>query len=77
MSRRQPELLYQYSMEVLHLKNARPQDMILASSHDATQSPAVFANYGEGYLSFIGDVNAEEGTTALYLSMCGVKDFDG
>ncbi|PIL32501.1 transporter [Ganoderma sinense ZZ0214-1] len=39
----------------------------------AQESAAVFARVGKGYLGYVGDVNAEQGSTRLILEMCGVK----
>jgi hypothetical protein len=72
MSRRGPNLPQQYSMKALHLIGTRAEDRIYISSPGSTQSPAVFAKYGDGNLGWIGDVNTEDGTTELLLTMCGV-----
>ncbi|KAI0776992.1 hypothetical protein BD413DRAFT_524578 [Trametes elegans] len=38
----------------------------------AAESPAVFTRVGEGYLGYVGDVNAEQGSIRLLIEMCGV-----
>ena len=72
MSRRGPNLPKQYSMKALHLSGTRAEDRIYISSPGSTQSPAVFAKYGNGNLGWVGDVNTEDGTTELLLTMSGV-----
>lgn len=42
------------------------------SMHDESQSPVVFQTYGKGRVGFVGDVNAETGTTKAILAMCGL-----
>ncbi|OJD12875.1 hypothetical protein AJ78_06590 [Emergomyces pasteurianus Ep9510] len=39
---------------------------------DLKQTPVVFAPVGEGWLGYVGDVNAEVGSTAVVLAMCGL-----
>ena len=43
------------------------------TGEQAEESPAVLARVGQGYLGYVGDVNAEQGSTRLILEMCGVK----
>jgi hypothetical protein len=71
-SRRGHNLPQQYSMKALHLRGTRAEDRIYISSPSSNQSPAVFAKYGDGNLGWIGDVNTEDGTTELLLTMCGI-----
>ncbi|KAJ2896267.1 hypothetical protein MKZ38_005721 [Zalerion maritima] len=40
-----------------------------AQIEDKTQAPVVFLKVGEGWLGYTGDVNAEDGTTAVVLGM--------
>ncbi|RPD52548.1 hypothetical protein L226DRAFT_617795 [Lentinus tigrinus ALCF2SS1-7] len=42
------------------------------SPEEATETPAVFAPVGRGFLGYVGDVNGEQGSTRLILEMCGV-----
>lgn len=72
LRRPHPNLPQQYRMKALHLRNTRLEDRIYVSDPSSTQSPAIFAKYGNGYLGWIGDVNTENGTTELLLTMCGV-----
>jgi hypothetical protein len=68
--------LRQYSMKAVHLKNTQLEERVYVSTDtydDKTQSPVIFAKYaGSGYLGWIGDVNAEIGTTELLLAMCNL-----
>ncbi|GKZ34531.1 hypothetical protein AbraIFM66950_004807 [Aspergillus brasiliensis] len=75
-----------YSMKVLHVKDARPQEKLyvpiedaLTESHvfpptsvDQTQAAVVGARLGRGYLYYCGDVNGEDGSDQLMLSLCGL-----
>lgn len=72
LSCRTPDLPQQYSMKTLHLGRTRVEERIYISSPSSTQSPAVFTKYSNGYLGWIGDVNTEDGTTEVLLTMCGV-----
>jgi hypothetical protein len=75
-----------YSMKVLHVKNARPDEKIFVPVADAmtqsnvfppeyvdhAQAAVVGAKVGNGYLVYIGDVNAEEGSDNIILSLCSL-----
>lgn len=76
-----PSLVPSYSMKVLHVsglcpgdtiylpsENARLQSMIFlpVAITDRSESPAVQTRVGRGYFAYIGDVNAEEGSTKLF-----------
>ncbi|KAJ9645261.1 hypothetical protein H2201_005607 [Coniosporium apollinis] len=39
---------------------------------DIQQSPVVYAAVGEGWLGYVGDVNAEEASDNVVLAMCGL-----
>ncbi|TPR06541.1 Alpha/beta hydrolase family protein [Aspergillus niger] len=74
-----------YSMKVLHIKDAGSQEKryvptegALTQSHvfppmraDETQAAVVGARLGRGYLYYCGDVNWEDGSNQLMLSLCG------
>lgn len=77
-----------YSMKTLHLQHvpsaarvyvpeasSRTQSMVFApAAVDLQQCPAVFSQYGKGYIGYIGDVNNEEGSRKLLTAMlrkCG------
>ena len=75
----------EYSMKAVHLKGATSDSKIyvpLEQSRvesrvfppdpvDQSQSPAVWAKCGNGWLGFIGDVNNEEGSQKLLMVMLG------
>jgi hypothetical protein len=75
-----------FSMKVLHVKNARPEEKIfipvpeaMTQSHvfppsyiDQTQSAVVGAKFGDGYVAYVGDVNGEQGSNKVILSLCGL-----
>jgi hypothetical protein len=75
-----------YSMKVLHIKNARPHEKIfvpvanaMTQSHvfppeyvDQAQGAVVGAKVGNGYLVYVRDVNAEEGSNNIILSLLGL-----
>lgn len=44
---------------------------------DQSQSPAVWAKCGEGWLGFIGDVNNEKGSQKLLMAMLGKLSYTG
>ncbi|KAI6082227.1 hypothetical protein F4821DRAFT_218298 [Hypoxylon rubiginosum] len=48
------------------------ESMVFAptSANVVGESPVVFARVGDGKLGYIGDVNAEEGSTTVVLAMC-------
>ncbi|KAJ5176641.1 uncharacterized protein N7482_002518 [Penicillium canariense] len=73
-----------YSMKVLHVKNARPQEKLFVPIEGAVTQSLVFsprnvdqaqaavavARLGAGYL-YCGDVNGEDGSNRLMLALCG------
>lgn len=79
----QTSLEESYSMKTLHLQHvtsapkvyvpeasSRTQSMVFASAEvDLQQCPAVFSQYGKGYIGYIGDVNNEEGSRKLLAAM--------
>lgn len=72
-----------YSMKTVHLQHvpwatrvyvpeasSRTQSMVFAPTEvDLQQCPAVFSQYGKGYIGYIGDVNNEEGSRKLLTAM--------
>lgn len=81
------DLVQSYSQKALHLKNVRSSDAIYLPSSDSriqsmvfapdqvddhSQTPAAFGPAGRGKVGYLGDVNAEDGTTNVLLAMCGV-----
>ena len=76
-----------YSQKAVFLKGVRPhetlyrpaEDSVLESLvfpsvpiEDKTQAAAAFAKVGEGWVGFLGDVNAEVESDAVVAAMCGV-----
>ncbi|KAI2620014.1 hypothetical protein GGR54DRAFT_112056 [Hypoxylon sp. NC1633] len=76
-----------YSQKALSVKNVAHADawygtdkdsvvesLVFAptSAHVVGESPVVFASVGDGKLGYLGDVNAEEGSTTVVLVMCGL-----
>jgi hypothetical protein len=73
-------------MKVLHVKNARPDEKIFVPVANSITQSNVFppeyvdqaeaavagAKVGNGYLVCVGDVNAEEGSDNIILSLCGL-----
>ena len=42
------------------------------SAIDLLETPVAFAGVGSGWIGYAGDVNGEEGTTAVFLKMLGL-----
>jgi hypothetical protein len=62
-----------YSMKVLSLKGVALGDIMYKRTDDETNEGAVtYTRVGDGYLGYIGDVNAEEESTSVILAMCGL-----
>ncbi|KAJ5029793.1 hypothetical protein J3E73DRAFT_379654 [Bipolaris maydis] len=59
-----------------------PKDSSHTESHvfypvpitDQEQTPIALTNIGKGKLGYVGDVNGEEGSDAVVLAMCGLRD---
>ncbi|KAJ5110601.1 hypothetical protein N7532_001136 [Penicillium argentinense] len=74
-----------YSMKVLHVKNAKPEEKIFVPIDGAVTQSLVFppmyvnqaqagvvgAKLGRGHLIYCGDVNGEDGSNQLMLALCG------
>ena len=80
-------LVQRYSQKALHLQNVERGDAVYlptASSYtqsavfapgpvgDRRQTPAEFGSCGEGWLGYLGDVNAEEATDGVVMAMLGL-----
>ncbi|KAI1927667.1 hypothetical protein LOZ07_001264 [Ophidiomyces ophidiicola] len=76
-----------YSQKALHLKNvghaaaiylpgreSRIQSLVFSPERitNLEETPTAWAKVGQGWVGYIGDVNAEEDTDTVVLSMCGV-----
>lgn len=81
------KLLQRYSQKAVSVKNVAPGDMwyktdddsvvesrvfSLSSANTAGETPVALAEVGTGKLGYVGDVNAEEGSHAVVLAMCGL-----
>lgn len=76
-----------YSMKTLHIKGARTHEKIFVPVRNArtqslvfpptpvdpTQAAVTGAKIGNGYVVYCGDVNAEEGSDKVILSLCGLR----
>ena len=63
------------SGDALYLPAAGSQTQslaLLSQPVDPQQSPVVWSNFGDGKIGYVGDVNAEEGSTLTILTMCGL-----
>ena len=58
-------------MKVLHVKNALPKEKIIVPVDTSTQAAVAGAKVGEGFMVFAGDVNQEEDSDTVILSLCG------
>lgn len=89
MVKKNPSLESTYSMKALHVGGVDPSHPVylptpelsirsigvdLEPINDHTESPAVQARIGKGYLGYVGDVNAEVESTNLVLAMLGLLD---
>lgn len=54
-------------------EHSRTQSMVFANeSVDVNLTPIAFVKVGKGWLGYIGDVNAEEGSDQVVMAMCGL-----
>ncbi|KAL6301888.1 hypothetical protein BKA93DRAFT_442434 [Sparassis latifolia] len=78
-------LASEYSMKAVHLRNvALHASVYLPTSESCIQSlvfapspvgrlnetPVAFASFGNGYIGYVGDVNAEENSSNVVIAMC-------
>ncbi|KAE8355426.1 hypothetical protein BDV28DRAFT_146100 [Aspergillus coremiiformis] len=75
------------NMKTLHVKNVQPHEKIFGpvrnartQSHvfppepvDSAQAAVAGASVGNGYLVYCGDVNGEDGSNRIILSLCGLS----
>ena len=64
-----------YSMKVLSLKGVALGDVVYKRTDDEKvndEGAITYTRVGNGYLGYIGDVNAEEMSTSVILAMCGL-----
>jgi hypothetical protein len=76
-----------YSMKVLHVKDARPDEKVFlplsgamtesnvfpAAHVDEAQAAVAATKIGAGFLFYVGDVNGEEESDKLILALCGLS----
>lgn len=83
------KLLPQYSQKAVFLKNVTSEQAWYVTDEDSVvesavfhpdsanktgESPVVLGRVGEGKLGYVGDVNAEKGSDAAILAMCGLYE---
>lgn len=76
-----------YSMKAVHITRAAPESHLYVSMAnsvveslvfapdpitDRTESPILFAEYGRGFVAWIGDINLEVESTAVVVAMCNL-----
>lgn len=71
-----------YSQKAVFLKNVAPNASWYVPSSEShifspgsgndQQTPVAFTALGSGWLGYIGDVNSEQSTDAVFLAMCGL-----
>jgi hypothetical protein len=78
----------EYSQKAVFLKNvasdaawylpsqsSRTESLVFPpTAVDGQQTPVAFTAVGEGWLGYVGDVNAEEGSDVAVLAMCGLME---
>ncbi|KAG5641145.1 hypothetical protein DXG03_005884 [Asterophora parasitica] len=84
-----PAIVSSYSMKALHLGGLAEGDAVYLAADDArlqsmvfqpvkvtnhSESPVVQRRIGDGFIGYIGDVNAEKDTTTVLMAMLGLLD---
>jgi hypothetical protein len=59
-------------MKALHVKNALPREKIIVPVDTSSQAAVAGAKVGEGFVVYAGDVNSEESSDRVILSLCGL-----
>jgi hypothetical protein len=59
-------------MRALQLRDVDVQNRIYFSGVSPGQSPVIFQGYYTGFVGWIGDSNAADGSTDVLLQMCGI-----
>jgi len=78
-----------FTMKALRVRNARPEEKIFVpvpvreeetlstalppAYVDQTQATVVGVKVGDGYVAYVGDVNAEKESNKIMLSLCGFR----
>ncbi|CAM6096929.1 unnamed protein product [Calypogeia fissa] len=75
------------SMKAVHIAGAAPESRVYIATDgsviesmvfsptritDRSESPVLFAEYGRGFVAWIGDVNAEAESTAVVVAICNL-----
>ncbi|KJZ75101.1 hypothetical protein HIM_05587 [Hirsutella minnesotensis 3608] len=75
------KLPQRYTQKAVFVNNVAPEDMWYNTEDDsvpptsgkvAGETAVALAKVGEGKLGYVGDVNAEDGSNAVVLAMCGL-----
>ena len=70
---RGPILAQSYSMKTVHLKGISRDSVVYGPEDESwSEAPVVYTRVGQGYLGYIGDVNEEDASTNVILSMLGL-----
>jgi len=83
LSSHSANLMTSYSMKAVHLKGVKAEDVLYAPTEDSrveshvfgpskvnlSHVPVAYTRIGDGFLGYIGDVNAEEESTPVILTM--------
>jgi hypothetical protein len=77
LSSNSANLTTSYSMKAVHLKDVMAEDVLyaptedsrVASTVDLPHVPVAYTRVGDGFLGYVGDVNAEEESTSVILAM--------
>ncbi|KAF7981204.1 hypothetical protein HWV62_34533 [Athelia sp. TMB] len=64
----------EYNVKTVHLKGVAPEDVVYLPAGDADplQVPVAYTRFGTGYVGYHGEVNGEEKTTLVLLTMMGM-----
>ncbi|KAG8938757.1 hypothetical protein FRC03_006927 [Tulasnella sp. 419] len=81
-------LVPSYSMKALHVSGIKLEEAVYLPTEDSRiqsavfapapienleESPAAFTQVGKGFVGYVGDVNAEDASTEVYLTMLGLR----
>lgn len=83
LSSHSASLMTSYSMKAVHLRGVNAEDILYAPTEDSrveshvfapspvdlSHVPVAYTRIGDGFLGYIGDVNAEEESTSVILAM--------
>lgn len=83
LSSHSANLATSYNAKAVHLKGVNAEDVLYAPTEDSrvqshvfaptpvnpSHVPVAYTRIGDGFLGYVGDVNAEEESTSIILSM--------